>query len=195
MRTLIASLIVGVACAVAGCGPQQPQTREWTEDVLLSPGRIIQVKRTVAFDETNSLSRDAYNAVEREATISFTGDLAHLPTWRAPLRAMALYHDNMTNDWVIVAVTSSCTWWRERGKPKPPYFEFRSPGSEWREVPLSQASIGRSSNLLRLYPKNRIHVTVDDRLRLQAGGRSARLYREIVGDLDVYFCGEGDPNK
>src|SRR4051812_12036740 len=64
--------------------------REWTEDVLLDDGSNIVVVRTALFRETSSLGGGAYNAVEKDASLSFTGELAQLPAWHAPLIAMLL---------------------------------------------------------------------------------------------------------
>lgn len=196
-RLAMLSLTGLLMCALHACGEPRPETRTWTEDVLLSPDRIIQVKRTVVFDESNSLAGDAYNAVEREATISFTGDLAHLPVWKQPLMALVLYQDPGTHEWVVVATSSSCQVWRRLGKPKPPYYEFRIASSgQWERAELSEESIGRSVNLLHRYPRDaKAHITIADRRNLESSPRIARGYREIWGDPDQYVCGEGNPSK
>jgi hypothetical protein len=184
---------------LVGChvGAPEPETRAWTEDVLLDGGKTIQVKRTVTFNETNSMSGDAYNAVESDATLAFTGELSQLPIWRQPLMALVLYQDKSTEEWVIVAKTSSCHIWDTRGKPKPPYWEFRSTNRGWLENPLSQASVGRPANLLRRYQKElqTTHITVATRRQLESSSSMARSYREIWGDTDQYVCGEGNPGK
>ncbi|HMN45977.1 MAG TPA: hypothetical protein PKE27_15475 [Povalibacter sp.] len=176
------------ACALYACGSPKPETREWTEDVLLSPDRVIQVRRTVVFDESNSLAGDAYNAVEREATLSFTGDLAHLPVWKQPLMALVLYQDPSTREWIVVATTTSCDVWRSRGKPEPPYWEFRLADGGWQEMPLSDSSIGHPVNLLHRYQRRseKNHVTISDRGRLEASSNIGREYREIVREQKVH---------
>lgn len=170
--------------------------KSWTEEVLLEDGSTIIVERTVKFKETVSWSGDAYVAEELDATIAFTDELAHLPKWRQAIKALVLYHDRTTDEWVVVASTTSCSVWERRGKPKPSYWEFRLKGGEWHEVPLSAQSVGRKTNLLvgtsRLSDD---HVTVENKRKLQANPRIARKYREIWGDPDMYICGEGDTNK
>lgn len=181
--------IISLACLLSACGggPPQPEMREWTEDVLLSPGRTIQVKRTVAFDESNSLSGDAYNAVEREATIAFTGELAYLPVWRQPLMALVLYQDSSNEEWVIVATSTSCEVWRARGKPEPLYWEFRLVSGSWMETALSPESVGKPANLLHRYRRESDdpYITVEDRRRLEAGSQMNRRFRSVVKDEKV----------
>jgi hypothetical protein len=130
--------------------------------VLLADGSTIVVKLSVTFSETNSWSGDAYNAVEADAVIAFTGALATLPSWRKPLMALVLYRDGGTQEWVVVATTTSCEKWNWWGEPRPMYWEFRLEAGGWREVPLSKASIGRPVNLLHRYQQRlgARHVTV-----------------------------------
>ncbi|HZF31104.1 MAG TPA: hypothetical protein VE907_18465 [Gammaproteobacteria bacterium] len=162
----------------------KPTTRAWVEDVLLDDASTIEVKRSASFIETNSLGGDAYNAVETDATIGFTGALETLPQWREPLMALLLYRDATTAEWVIVATTTSCDTWLDRGEPEPMYWEFRLRDREWVETPLSASSIGRPGNLLHRYqrklPTN--HITVSDRSRLQPASQLDEMYRVVVAE-------------
>jgi len=187
-------------------GPPKPVERAWTEDVLLNDGTTIQVSRAVKLDITKSWSGDAYNAVEREATLSFLGPLRKLPEWRAPYipatagvigMPLVLYRDQTTGEWVLVVTTTSCDVWRAGGKPKPPYWEYRLRGPKWQLGSLSQASIGRRANLFHRYNHKlkSDHITVEDRRRLEDDPMMSREYREILGDPDIYSCGEGNPAK
>jgi hypothetical protein len=157
----------------------RPTERKWTEDVLLADGTTIVVKRTVAFKETNSLSGDAYNAVESDATVAFTGNLSQLPAWRAPLMALLLYRNESASEWVLIATTTSCERWNELGaprvmylpdKPDTLYWEYRLKPEGWREVPLSKMSVGRPVNLLHRYQEKlgTKHVTVVFRKALES---------------------------
>ena len=196
IRVLVATLAAVYVALLLGCSGSSIVTREWTEDVLLDDGKTIQVKRTVRFKESNSWSGDSYNAVEHDATIAFTGELAQLPMWQEPLMAMVLYQDSQTSEWVVVARTTSCQLWAERGKPKPPYWEYRLKESAWHQTPLSASSLGRPANLLHRYqaklPSG--HITLTERRRLESDAMN-RAYREIWGDPDQYVCGEGDPGR
>jgi hypothetical protein len=183
---LVSAAIVAAACAKEARDELGRTERKWTEDVLLDDGRVIQVARTVLFKESNSLSGDAYNAVENDASISFTGDLAHLPPWKDRLMALVLYQDRAADEWVIVTTTTSCRVWRKRNKPNPMYWEFRSQQDGWREVPLSPASIDRPANLLHRYqaelPSD--HITVEDRRRLESSPTMVKKFRRVVPETE-----------
>jgi hypothetical protein len=184
-------LIVAVSLvAVAGIGlyfildPFGPARRKWTEDVDLGDGRVIQVERMVAFNATNSWSGDAYNAVETESTIEFTGDLSKLPPWSQPLMALVMYQDNQTKEWAVVATTTSCYVWNTHGEPEPMYWEFRLNGEGWREMPLSVASIGRPANLLHRYQSElkTKHIAIADRERLESSPTMGKKFRNVLAD-------------
>jgi hypothetical protein len=175
------------------CGDREAR---WTEDVKLDDGRVIQIERHVVFDQTNALGGGAYNAIESKATLSFLGDLSSLPTWDVPLIALVLYQDTDTDEWVIVAKSSSCRIWDKRGRPRPPYWEFRLSSEGWREVPLSCESVGRRTNLFFRYDSDKVpaHVTVEERMRQQSDRDTGSLYRRIAPASDLYanYCGGGD---
>jgi hypothetical protein len=182
-----------LAVTLAGCTPDGPKHVAWTEDVQLDERSQIRVSRTVTVETFSSMSGDATAVFERDATISFEGAYAKYPKWQQPLAAVLLYQDTATDELVIVAKSSDCAQWRQKGKPMPPYWEYREKGGVWVEQPLSQASIGRPTNLLvsplKLQRKQR-HVTVEDRRALNGYGM-ARVYREIWGDPDQLYCGHG----
>lgn len=196
-------LLAGLIALLPGaCAKQKPQLRgivdrAWTEDVHLDDGSTVLVRRTARLNITNSWVGDAYNAVELDATLAFTGELANLPVWRAPRIAMVLYRDRDTADWTLVTTTTSCEIWRRDGRPKPPYWEYRLKSTGWEQVPLSSASIGRPANLLHIYDKELPgnHITEVERQQLQGDPRISRSYKEVWGDPDQYTCGEGNPSK
>lgn len=176
------STVLMAALVLIACSPSGPVQRAWTEDVLLEDGSTIVVKRTVSFNETNSWSGDAYNAVETDATISFTGELAGLQPWRAPLMALVMYRDKATNEWVVVATTTSGDLWRQRGKPCPIYWEYRLNQQSWREVPLSAVSIGRPVNLLHRYQDKlkSDHISISDREALESDQMIGKEFKRVV---------------
>jgi hypothetical protein len=193
LATTILAVVLLAACSKAdlqqAMGNQDTQ-RAWTEDVLLADGSTIVVKRTVTFKETNSLAGDAYNAVESDATLAFTGELAQLPAWRAPLMALLLYKDDTTNEWVLVAISNDCVQWNKLGaprvmhlpnKPDTLYFEYRLKSSGWQEVPLSKSSAERPVNLLHRYQQElgTEHVSVPFRKRRESDPDIVKEYRRI----------------
>lgn len=174
------------ALGLVACGG--PTTRHWTEDVLLDDGSTVVVERSVAFNETNSWGGDAYNAVETEATLAFTGDLSGLPEWSAPLMALLLYRDQTRGgQWVIVATTTSCYVWNLRGEPPSMYWEYRLGPQGWQEVMLSPTSVGRTANLLHRYQQKlgTRHITAADRAARESDTRIARRFVVIEGTQQV----------
>jgi hypothetical protein len=123
------------------------------EDVALDDGRVIAVDRSVVFQESNSLSGDAYSSTELKSTLAFHGELETLPTWDVAVVPLVLYHDALTNEWVIVATSNTCEVFWAHGNPSPPYWEYRAKSGGWQEVPLQETSFGRESNLFILYEK------------------------------------------
>jgi len=171
--------------------PNDMVQRKWTEDVLLDDGSTIVVQRSVLFHETNSLSGDAYNAVEQDATLAFTGDLASLPAWHEPLMALLLYRDPSANEWTIVATTTSCDVWNRKDeprvmylpdKPNTLYWEYRQGENGWREVPLSRLSVGLPVNLLHRYQRELFtsHVTLEFKKVRQGHRDSSEEFLSIV---------------
>ncbi len=71
-------------------------TKRWTEEIKLDDGTIMQVQREGRFNETNALGGGAYNSIEQDSSIRFTGTLAALPPWSVSLRAHTLYKDSST---------------------------------------------------------------------------------------------------
>jgi hypothetical protein len=192
---VIAALLL-VACSKADIRQamgQEDTQRAWTEDVLLADGTTLLVKRTVVFRETDAWGGGAYNAVESDATVAFTAELAQLPVWRAPLMALLLYRDEATSEWVLVATSTSCEQWNRLGaprvlylpnKPDTLYWEYRLRPEAWQEVPLSKSSIGRPVNLLHRYQEElgTEHVSVAFRQRRESGGQFPEL-KLIVEDF------------
>ncbi len=120
--------------------------RDWSEDVALGDGRTITIDRHVEFDVSNSLAGDAYSATLTKSAISFRGS-PPIPRWDFPMEAMVFYQDANSSEWVVVATMTSCQVWDVRGKPQPPYWEFRLRGPSWSEVAVSDGSFGRRTNL------------------------------------------------
>ena len=158
-------------------------TRVWSEEVALDDGRVITIDRHVEFEESDSITREAYSSIESRSTLSFRGDLSSIPTWDVPLIPLVLYRDEDTSAWVIVATTRHCDVWRTRGKPSPLYWEFRSNDGAWTETPLSQSSFGRKTNLFMMYERKlrSSFFTLALKAALQSNGDIMRRLLEIQG--------------
>lgn len=183
---LVSALLL-LAVALVGCESEKLTRRAWTEDVSIDD-RAIVIERTAVLRETNALGGSAYNAVETSATLRFADQPAAPPTWDYPLIPLLLYRDT-SGEWVIVATTTSCDTWRSRGKPPSLYWEFRSSGGPWTEVPLSPASIGRRTNLLFDIVENKSkHVTVGDKELLRSEPTIDPRLLLIAGEPPDYGC-------
>jgi hypothetical protein len=121
--------------------------RSWSEEVRLDDGRTLEIDRYVKFDSSNSLAGDSFSSKDLKSTLVFKGNNAISPEWDIPLVPIVLYADVTASEWVIVATTSNCDTWAERGSPRPPYWEYRLKGERWTQVPVSKTSYGRKTNL------------------------------------------------
>ena len=173
-----------IVLIVSGCGAEGRNERHWTEDVLLEDGTSMQIERRVVFDETNALGGGTFNAIEKKSTLAFKGELSSLPSWDFPWAALVLYKSSQTGDFVIVGTTSSCDVWWRNGKPNPMYWQYDLINGVWTNVPLSQESIGKKTNLFYRYWGSDFpnHISIQERVRLQAVPTIASKYRQIVSE-------------
>jgi len=190
MKVMLYFSVFLVPLMLAGCSISGSD-RRWTEDVQLDDGRMIQVKREVAFVESNAIGGGAYNAVETSSSIEFTGDLSTVRTWRESLMALVLYFDKSTQEWVVVATTTSCEVWSKRNKPRPMYWEFRLRQGGWQETPLSPKSIGLEANLLHRYLSalKVKHISVEERKRLETDALMGSEFRKILPETEINCMG------
>ena len=147
--------------------------RRWTEDVRLADGSMVVVERSARIEHSH--------IVELDASMKFTGALAHLPELRVPVEPLVLYMDEDTGGWVIVATTSRCEvlhargpprFWFAADKPQTRYFEFRWRNTAWVQTPLSAASIGQPANLFTRFEKletSHLGVAAKERLQRELG--------------------------
>jgi hypothetical protein len=177
--------VMCLALTLCGCDLFGPARKIWTEDILLDDGSTIVVKRSVTFNESAAWGGGSYNAVETAATLTFTGELAKLPSWNVPLRPMVLYRDKTAGDqWVIVAYSTSCEVWSARGEPVPPYWEYRLTEAGWKEVPLSKSSMGRTGNVFTGYSGLKTkHVSVRDQQEYLKTPGLGKKYMSVNKDI------------
>lgn len=150
----------------------------------------MQIERHVIFTETDAIGGGVYSAVDSKATLRFKGEFASLPAWDYPLRAMVLYRSKDTRNWIIVAASTSCEFWRKNGRPRPPYWEYELIEGQWRQVTLRHESMGRSPNLFTLYASSKFgsHVSEPTKERLQSDRRIADMYRSIADAPRDFHC-------
>ncbi len=181
IRLAFSAVLSATLLSLVGCSSDV--VRRWSEDVALDGGKSIVVDRYVKFWESNALGGGAYGSREIKSTLEFRGAMASLPTWNETLIPLLLYSDQATQEWVIVATTSSCEVWQQRGSPAPPYWEFRSKDGKWVSVPLSESSIGRTTNLYFDYlkPLPARHLSVAMKSQIIAQSYFNKKYLRVDG--------------
>jgi len=174
-----ATLSILTPVSLVGCGGAA--TRNWTEDVALDNGSIIVIEREMQFTESNSLSGDTYSSDILKSQVAFRGNLSALPAWDVPLLPLLIYRDLDTNEWVIVAGTNSCDVWADRGSPPHGYWEFRLRANKWVQVPISQHSDNRRTNLLVVFEPalSTRHITIAEKMRIASAASVDARYLKV----------------
>lgn len=126
-------------------------SESWKEEVRLSDGRLIVVKRTAKGTITRDIAMRATGWKPKETTlrIAQVEGAAKPPVWRSPLVPVVMDYDPASSTWSVVATHMFCGTWYEMGRPTSLYVQYISVGGDaWRVVPLQPDWIGRQANLL-----------------------------------------------
>lgn len=126
-------------------------SESWKEEVRLSDGRLIVVKRTAKGTITRDMAMRATGWIPRETTLRIgqVDGAAKPPVWRSNLIPVVMEYDPASSTWSVVATYIFCDTWYDMGRPVSPYVQFVSVGGEaWRVVPLQPGLIGKRANLL-----------------------------------------------
>ena len=156
----------------------------WSEEVLLSSGKTLFVKRSVQGKKMGELGASSgWYTTEESLTIDAREiGLFSPPEWRTAYKPVVLDYDEANHEWFIVATFSVCQGWYDLGRPALPYVEYRvSEGGIWRTVPLSQDLIGRKRNMLTDVRSGGKKKKISLRDKSRRGRRSGDKYQEIVG--------------
>ncbi|WP_145477620.1 hypothetical protein [Stenotrophomonas rhizophila] len=141
-------LLCTLVLAVAGCSRM---SETWKEEVRLSDGRLIVVKRTAKGRITRDIAMRATGWEPGETTLRIAradGD-PNPPVWRSALLPVVLDYDPASSTWSVVATHLSCSTWYDMGRPASQYVQYISAGGQaWRVVPLQSGWAGRRANLL-----------------------------------------------
>jgi hypothetical protein len=141
-------LLCKLVLAMAGCNRM---SETWKEEVRLSDGRLIVVKRTAKGSITRDIAMRATGWKPSETTLRIpqADSGAAPPVWRSNLIPVVMDYDTATATWSVVATYMWCSTWYEMGRPAFPYVQYISAGGEaWRVVPLQPGWVGRRANLL-----------------------------------------------
>lgn len=176
------SLVFLSLISLTGCSGEVE--RRWSEEVEFEGGKTLVIERYVKFSESNSFAGDAYSSTALESKLAFTDELSALPSWDVTLVPILLYQDAATSEWVIVA--TNCDTWYQKGGPVPPYWEYRLKSGGWQlQAKLSEASIGRKTNLFFNYepelPARKI--TRQQKVEVLKSRNFEKKYLGIIGGL------------
>ncbi|MBK0395835.1 hypothetical protein [Kingella bonacorsii] len=142
--TLTAMLLS--AALLSGCGESVPTETSWKEEVLLSDGTRIWVRRTVvgeAYTELGGIS--AYEVSNRTVEVINAPGLGKPPLWSAKWRTLVLDRDK-DGVWYIVVTPQDAEGWTKL-EPKLLYAQFKAIDGQWRQVEIDPTLHARDANL------------------------------------------------
>lgn len=134
--------------AMVGCNRM---SETWKEEVRLSDGRLIVVKRTAKGRITRDIAMRATGWKPTEITLRIgqVDGAAKPPVWRSELIPVVMDYEPASSTWSVVATHMWCDTWYDMGRPASRYVEYISVGGEaWRVVPLQPGWVGRRANLM-----------------------------------------------
>jgi hypothetical protein len=180
-----ATLIVVAATLLAcGCSNEGERTMHWTETVALSDG-TVEIARFVRYHFRYSVGVGGMDTGqgERESTLKLVSKSAASATWSAPLIPLLLEREPQTAEWVIVASTHNCEYWREHGEPDPQYWAWRLHSGAWTPIAVPSAFFGRKPNLFFNYRSDEhgdMTRTVRERKPTQVTAEMLPAFQRIV---------------
>jgi len=148
VQALRVILLCTLVLTMLGCSRM---SESWKEEVRLSDGRLIVVKRTAKGTITRDIAMRATGWKPKETTlrIAQVDGAAKPPVWRSFLIPVVMDYEPASSTWSVVATYMWCSTWYDMGRPTSPYVQYISVGGEaWRVVPLQPGWVGRRANLL-----------------------------------------------
>ena len=142
--TLTAMLLS--AALLSGCGESVPTETSWKEEVLLSDGTRIWVRRTVVGEAYTELGGYGEYQVSKEVleVINAPG-LGKPPVWSAKWSLLVLDRDK-DGVWYIVVTPLDAEGWTKL-EPKLLYAQFKAIDGQWRQVEIDPTLHARDANL------------------------------------------------
>ena len=142
--TLTAMLLS--AALLSGCGESVPTETSWKEEVLLSDGTRIWVRRTVVGEAYTELGGYGEYQVSKEVleVINAPG-LGKPPVWSAKWSLLVLDRDK-DGVWYIVVTPLDREGWANL-HTKLLYAQFKAIDGQWRQVEIDPSLHARDANL------------------------------------------------
>jgi hypothetical protein len=187
MRFAVAAVWIVVVSAIAGCSEKSPS---WREDVLLSNGTVVRVRRTHRYEVRSAVGGPTIvKPIEyRLEVVASSGKTP--PPWVGTLDPLLLDLDPVTGEYVLLCSTSMVDVWKQNGSPKdPPYWEFRLHEGQWQRHELRPIWFGRATNLLPSaeWISNPLSVvTLAKKDQWLREHRIFMSYRSIKADTQLY---------
>lgn len=158
-------------------------SESWKEEVRLSDGRLIVVKRTAKGSITRDIAMRATGWKPTELTLRLpqADGAATPPVWRSVLVPLVMDYDPASSTWSVVATHMFCSTWYEMGRPASHYVQYISVGGEaWRVVPLQSGWAGRRANLLtEIRPAGEPRMVREEDKEMRWRGESDR-YKSVL---------------
>lgn len=146
-RIIFVGIILMVGYLVySSSGNSVPKETTWKEEVLLSDGTRIWVRRTVvgeAYTELGGIS--AYEVSNRTVEVINAPGLGKPPVWSAKWRTLVLDRDK-DGVWYIVVTPQDAEGWTKL-EPKLLYAQFKAIDGQWRQVEIDPTLHARDANL------------------------------------------------
>jgi hypothetical protein len=183
MRSVAGMALIVLSVALYGCS-RLPESTTWTEQVSLSDGRTITVRRTVRYEDRTTVGGPAEVGIVGSEVVALEPRDA-FPPWSAPLMLKLIDFDSARGQWVFIAEADDCRSWAAVGRHRTNTVVYRSMNGTWTVSALEPQWFGRSSNvLIKTLAARRLQddQVVDAAFREQYDGRLLREVRVLKDD-------------
>jgi hypothetical protein len=140
------SVVASSVFFLAGCGKVN---LNWNEQVELSDGKRVLVKRTAKGDKLGEIGGPGGWTTKEMTVEIISPEVADKPgEWRARWVPMLIDRDSRTREWFVVATFYTCVDWYDLGRPALPYMQYTYRSGAWVQTELQPTHYGRPANLL-----------------------------------------------
>lgn len=163
---LYVSLLLVGALLLQGCDDKN--NKQWEEEIQLSDGNIVWIKRTAHFERTNTgwlsrlgdaASRGRIMNMELTIDIPETAFALKPPIWRFNAVPLLLDYDKEKKTWIIVGGYFYCDSWEAAGEPALNRWQYVVKDGQWIIQALDKKYVGRVTNMYLSFTKLTNHQT------------------------------------
>ena len=140
------------------------RTYEWTEDVQLADGSVIQIKRKELVEvKGGELFKKGYWM--KEETVILPGKNGQKIVWRESTSPMVVLRGTPPIEWIVIGSTISCEQFKRYGSPRPAYTQFNYKNDKWTYHTVDPQFYGTISNLMVNEHRSNLetHIPVTDK--------------------------------